>query len=407
MNGGHVENEVAPPIHIGAYERDKLYEEVWAEPVKVVAVRYGVSDVALAKTCRKLAVPLPGRGYWARLRAGQELERTPLPLLPGGVPQALMVHRASPRPKEREASPETASRMEKESSEEAAIVVAETLERPHPLVREANKYFRSRDRRLVSHLDISVSRDSLDRALRIMDALLKALVARGLPVEVTERKVHTSGYYRYEDRSSESNATRVQVDGEWVVFGMEERSQVVIPDPPEPPKHLKGEERERWIRWNEPRRTLEPNGVLVFRFRNLDYLDVRTEWKDGIRKKLEHQLNDIVAHMYSAGEALKEKRRQDEAAALARVERERREYQEYLRRQEEERKAKVLSGWLEGWRLARDMREFVAEALSLGADPDGMLGWALTYADEVDPLGRLREKQSGGHAEKPRAGHPG
>ena len=46
-----------------AYERDKLYEEVWAEPVKIVAQRYGVSDVALAKTCRKLGIPLPGRGH--------------------------------------------------------------------------------------------------------------------------------------------------------------------------------------------------------------------------------------------------------------------------------------------------------------------------------------------------------
>ncbi len=34
------------------YEREKLYEEVWAEPVKIVAQSYGVSDVALAKTCR-------------------------------------------------------------------------------------------------------------------------------------------------------------------------------------------------------------------------------------------------------------------------------------------------------------------------------------------------------------------
>ena len=30
------------------YEREKLYEEVWKEPVLVVANRYGVSNVALA-----------------------------------------------------------------------------------------------------------------------------------------------------------------------------------------------------------------------------------------------------------------------------------------------------------------------------------------------------------------------
>ncbi len=288
------DNDKKPDV----YERQKLYEEVWAEPVKIVAQRYGVSDVALAKTCRKLAIPLPGRGYWARLRSGQKMKRISLPPLPAGVPKTLEVHHAPPPPKEREASPETAARMEKELVEAAAIVVAETLERPHPLVRDANKYFHTRNRPLESHLDVSVSRDSLDRALRIMDALIKALVARNLAVEVTELKFHSDGYYRYPDRSPESNATRVQVDGEWVVFGMEERSKVVIPDPPEPPKHLKGEARERWIRWNEPRRTLVPNGVLVLKLKNLGYLDVRKEWKDGIRKKLEHQVNDIVAHVY-------------------------------------------------------------------------------------------------------------
>lgn len=61
------------------YEREKLYEEVWKEPVLVVAKRYGVSDVALAKACRKFAVPFPPQGYWARLRARNAASRPPLP----------------------------------------------------------------------------------------------------------------------------------------------------------------------------------------------------------------------------------------------------------------------------------------------------------------------------------------
>jgi len=227
-----------------------------------------------------------------------------------------------------------------------------------------------------------------------MDALIKALVARGLEVEVTEMRIHDDGYYRYADRSPDSNATRVRVEGEWVTLGLEERSKVVIPDPPEPPKHLKGEERERWIYWHQPRRTLEPNGVLVLRLKNVDYLDVRKEWKDGVRKKLEHQLNDIVAHLYLAGEALREKRIAKDAAERARAEQRIREYEEYLVHQEEERKAKELSGLLERWRLARDVRAFVAEALSLGADPAGILEWATQYAEGIDPLGNLRQNNA-------------
>jgi hypothetical protein len=67
--------------HTGVYERGKLYKEVWKEPVLVVAKRYGVSGVALAKACKKLAVPLPSRGYWAKVRAGRSMPARP-PLAP-------------------------------------------------------------------------------------------------------------------------------------------------------------------------------------------------------------------------------------------------------------------------------------------------------------------------------------
>jgi integrase len=61
------------------YSRAELYNEVWSEPVRTVAKRYGVSDVMLAKMCRKLEVPRPGRGYWAKIAAGQKADRLPLP----------------------------------------------------------------------------------------------------------------------------------------------------------------------------------------------------------------------------------------------------------------------------------------------------------------------------------------
>ena len=65
------------------YNREKLYEEVWAKPVVQVAVQYGVSDVAIHKICKSLNVPVPPRGYWARLRAGEKIIKTPLPVAKG------------------------------------------------------------------------------------------------------------------------------------------------------------------------------------------------------------------------------------------------------------------------------------------------------------------------------------
>ncbi len=44
------------------YNRQKLYEEVWAKPVVQVAIQYGVSDVAIHKICKSLQIPVLPRG---------------------------------------------------------------------------------------------------------------------------------------------------------------------------------------------------------------------------------------------------------------------------------------------------------------------------------------------------------
>ena len=59
--------------------REELYGQVWTKPMRLLAKEYGISDVALAKRCRKLSIPMPGRGYWAKLAVGQKIEQTPLP----------------------------------------------------------------------------------------------------------------------------------------------------------------------------------------------------------------------------------------------------------------------------------------------------------------------------------------
>lgn len=59
--------------------REKLYEEVWAEPMLAVAARYGVSSSFMARICQRLRVPCPPRGYWAKKAAGLNLKVPPLP----------------------------------------------------------------------------------------------------------------------------------------------------------------------------------------------------------------------------------------------------------------------------------------------------------------------------------------
>lgn len=62
--------------------REELHALVWSQPMRTVAKSLGVSDVALAKRCRKANVPAPPRGWWARKEAGQPVVTPPLPRLP-------------------------------------------------------------------------------------------------------------------------------------------------------------------------------------------------------------------------------------------------------------------------------------------------------------------------------------
>jgi hypothetical protein len=83
---------------------DELYNLVWSEPVARIAKNLGISDVGLAKRCRREAVPLPPRGYWARIAAGQTPIRPPLP------PKQDLPPRASTQTKKKEPESDTESK---------------------------------------------------------------------------------------------------------------------------------------------------------------------------------------------------------------------------------------------------------------------------------------------------------
>lgn len=84
------------PRETVTYQREKLYVELWNEPSSVVAKRYGISNEALCKTCKKLDVPKPPRGYWARRAVGKLDPITPLPKAKGAA--AMTVVRPGRRP---------------------------------------------------------------------------------------------------------------------------------------------------------------------------------------------------------------------------------------------------------------------------------------------------------------------
>ena len=56
-----------------------------------LAKQFGISDVALTKTCRRAEIPVPKRGYWAKSQAGKKVTRIALPPRGPGVSDEVFV----------------------------------------------------------------------------------------------------------------------------------------------------------------------------------------------------------------------------------------------------------------------------------------------------------------------------
>lgn len=72
------------------FSRKEFFDLMWSKPIKDIAPEFGISDVALAKFCRNKGIPLPGRGYWAKLKAGKKLPPACLP--PRGLGMSETIH---------------------------------------------------------------------------------------------------------------------------------------------------------------------------------------------------------------------------------------------------------------------------------------------------------------------------
>jgi hypothetical protein len=75
--------------------REELHELFWSKPTRIAAKEFGLSDVGLAKICRKLGVEKPPRGYWAKVASGMLLKKPRLGTLPEGCVSKTMIHGTS------------------------------------------------------------------------------------------------------------------------------------------------------------------------------------------------------------------------------------------------------------------------------------------------------------------------
>ena len=75
------------------FYRQDLFDLVWSEPTRTIAKRLGISDVGLAKACRRAELLLPPRGYWAKLVAGKTVKRPQQPRRGPGMSDRIVLGR--------------------------------------------------------------------------------------------------------------------------------------------------------------------------------------------------------------------------------------------------------------------------------------------------------------------------
>lgn len=357
-----------------AWDRDKLYSEVWTEPVTKVAKRYNVSDVAVAKACRKLRIPLPGRGYWARIAAGQKIKQTALPLL-----KDLPVVEHIVREPRNAAKPEASPDPERDRIQELKVSGAFASKRSeqsiirHPLIRITRDAFRGAtiDSRGIAMgksragFELRVTKPALPRALHLAARLVEVWESQGLTVTADRDK-----------------GTLFHVFDEGVQVRISERVKQERTEIPNP--------KYSWERWNT---TYHPTGELVVK---LFSSWPRGEWRDTVHRRLEEAVPDCIAGIMVAG---LEMRRNTER--LRKEEQERRRKTEEMHAlkmqiEEEERKVAALEQEADSLRRTAAIRQYVDAYLMSATirgdlvNPESVAGrwviWAREQADRMDPL---------------------
>lgn len=154
---------------------------MWSEPMLKVATRFGVSSSYMARVCTLLNVPRPERGYWAKLAVGKA--PNPPSLLEPRPGDELEWSRDGAQPVRARALPKPPERMRRRHL--VATVAASDC---HPLITGARPLFEAG--RLSYHgsylkpakkllVDLSVTKEALEKALSFANELFLALEARG------------------------------------------------------------------------------------------------------------------------------------------------------------------------------------------------------------------------------------
>ena len=363
--------------------RQRLYDEVWARPMVKVAKSYGVSDVAVKKWCKKLNIPTPGLGYWAKIEHGKKVKQIPLPDISDEELRPFVFRFPIPLdgPEAEDTVPEVDPEIEFERDPQNRVMLDDVL---HPLVVLSRDEAKGTDpdENGIVHLlgpgliPIAVAPNNLSRAYRIVSAILNAAFERGYGLSIG---------------INDKRTVYLTVNGERMWLEMGETLDRSVR--PLTAKQKKEKERSPWL-YRYPQYDYTPTGRIKINISAPYTLRCRTTWSDTKRKRLEDSLNSFMISLIKASREIKEIREERERREREWTERRR---QEEIARKRAEFKKRRINDLLEKsdqWHRAVQLRQYIAafeeRAVSEGAveSPEvaSWLNWAKDHAASIDPL---------------------
>lgn len=365
--------------------RQEFYEQLWNKPLRALEEELGIWYGQLLGIIRDYKIPKPPLGHWMKVQHRKSVRKPSLEPLPGKEQIVLNLYVPDERPYDEQQKRQAEHLLAKESSPEKRIIVPDELTDAHPLVVRAERSLRNastNERQLLipsaqNCLDIRVSKEALPRALRIMDALIKALESRSITVELTgERDI----------------PTRVVVLGETFGIGLEEK--VDRREKELTPQQKKEKERYSWM-YSRKGFTYHPNGRFVLSIKTGQTSYGRQNWSDGKVQRVESLLTRFICALYRSAVTARSDRLQQKVEEAQRLEKQRRNEELRQLQQIERTRYENLEKHAELWKRSQLIRAYVAavqeraerEKFEYGDLPAmEWIDWALHQADRLDPL---------------------
>jgi hypothetical protein len=370
------------------FERESLYEEVWSTPLTQLGKKYGMSDNGMRRVCKAMNIPLPRRGHWARIAAGQKVERRHLPTAAERESFHSFRHGSGSFPDEASADRDwLRERIEAERSPESRIQVPLEPQEWHRAIeplRQSLDKFQEKERIAQSKREDSQRQRALLKLRTGQHSPnLDSFQWWGIPDD------GSALINRYEPNVLQvSHATfhRALAIANALAFAAQARRCSVNLNTQRSRLEIGLEDGSLSIRIDELQESRRPTDRLsIVAYRpsgsKLEFIDDTVP--------VQGRLNELFVRLYraaiSARSATREARAREIKWEMERKQAEERRREEEIRKEQAAREAlrrKELMSEVTHWQQAQQIRAYVAQ---VGGNSEWHV-WALGIADEIDPL---------------------